>query len=949
MAVVVGKSDSEIAALAPVQSVSGRTGVVSTANIAADLSLSSYALRSYVDGVLSSVVTFTGTTDCSANPNYPAATIGDAYVVSVSGKIGGASGAVVSPGDVFIANVTNGGGTQAAVGGSWTVVGHTLAGALLASNNLSDVASTSTARTNLGLGSIATQAASAVSITGGSVAGISDLAVADGGTGASTAAAARANLGLVIGTDVLSPAGSGAALTGITSGQVSGLGTMATQAASAVSITGGSIAGITDLAVADGGTGASTAAAARTNLGLVIGTDVLAPAGSGAALTGLTTSQVSGLDASLAAKQPLNATLTSLAASTAPTNLTRAGNAPAATTGQMLYAVDANTFGVVASQAYGRSLLNSAGASASRTTLGLNTMATQAANNVAITGGSVAGIADLAVADGGTGASTAAAARTNLGLVIGTDVLSPTGNGSGLTGITAAQITGLGGSGSMGSQDASAVAITGGTITGITDLAVADGGTGASTAAAARTNLGLVIGTDVLAPTGSGSGLAGITSSQVGLGSVTNDAQTKAAIVPNTVPTAGQLHVGNAGGTAFGVVSASGDATISATGAITLANGAGTRTNLGLGSIATQAAASVAITGGTISGAAVTGLSAPSASGDAATKGYVDGLVSSPMNFKGATDCSTNPNYPAATIGDTYVVSVAGKIGGASGTAVDIGDLYLAKSTNAGGTQAAVGASWAVIEHNLQGALLSANNLSDVASASTALGNLGGQAASGNLTATITTATPTNLAAGVLASNGTDVDVVATGAANRMFGTNGSGVLGFYPVTSGYISGGQINNSQMTTGTLLNSSINAAANIDATKLGTGAVDNTKFNYLSNGTEDVQTRLNSLKVETTGIHDTAPIVGVIYLDQKAQVARTINGLYGLKTTSGTCTLSVKINGTAVTGLSALSVTSTSQDAVATAANTVAAGDIVTLEYTAVSSPVDMRATLKATRT
>jgi len=44
------------------------------------------------------------------------------------------------------------------------------------------------------------------------------------------------------------------------------LGTMAAQSSSSVSITGGSISGITDLAVADGGTGGSTAAAAMVNL-----------------------------------------------------------------------------------------------------------------------------------------------------------------------------------------------------------------------------------------------------------------------------------------------------------------------------------------------------------------------------------------------------------------------------------------------------------------------------------------------------------------------------------------------------------------------------------------------------------------------------------------------------------------------------------------------------------
>lgn len=49
---------------------------------------------------------------------------------------------------------------------------------------------------------------------------------------------------------------------------VTDAGTMAAQNSASVSITGGSITGITDLAVADGGTGASTAAGALTNLGL---------------------------------------------------------------------------------------------------------------------------------------------------------------------------------------------------------------------------------------------------------------------------------------------------------------------------------------------------------------------------------------------------------------------------------------------------------------------------------------------------------------------------------------------------------------------------------------------------------------------------------------------------------------------------------------------------------
>jgi hypothetical protein len=63
----------------------------------------------------------------------------------------------------------------------------------------SDAAS---ARSNLGLGSISTQNSNSVTITGGSISGITALPIASGGTASTSATQARTNLGLAIGSDV---------------------------------------------------------------------------------------------------------------------------------------------------------------------------------------------------------------------------------------------------------------------------------------------------------------------------------------------------------------------------------------------------------------------------------------------------------------------------------------------------------------------------------------------------------------------------------------------------------------------------------------------------------------------------------------------------------------------------------------------------------------------------
>ena len=213
---------------------------------------------------LSGFVNYKGTWNASTNTPTLVSSVGtkgDYYVVSVTGSTNLNGITTWTQGDWAIFNGT-----------AWEKVDNT---DLVTSVAGRTGAITLTTADVSGLGTIATQAANNVSITGGSITGITDLAVADGGTGASTAGDARTNLGLVIGTDVLSPSGSAANLTSFPTFNQNTTGT-------ASNVTG-------TVAVLNGGTGATTTSGARTNLGLVIGTDVLAPNGSAASLTSFPT------------------------------------------------------------------------------------------------------------------------------------------------------------------------------------------------------------------------------------------------------------------------------------------------------------------------------------------------------------------------------------------------------------------------------------------------------------------------------------------------------------------------------------------------------------------------------------------------------------------------------------------------------------------------------------
>lgn len=86
------------------------------------------------------------------------------------------------------------------------------------------------------------------------------------------------------------------------------------------------------------------------------------------------------------------------------------------------------------------------------------TINTPTISSPTITGGSFTGGTDIAVADGGTGASTAAGARTNLGVAIGTDVQAYDADLSAVAGVSSAGLIARTGSGTASARTLTAPA-----------------------------------------------------------------------------------------------------------------------------------------------------------------------------------------------------------------------------------------------------------------------------------------------------------------------------------------------------------------------------------------------------------------------------------------------------------------------------------------------------------
>jgi hypothetical protein len=404
-----------------------------------------------------------------------------------------------------------------------------------------------------------------ISGNAGNVTGV--VAIVNGGTGATTASDALTNLGAYPATN---PAGYTTYTGTVTNvggtGSVNGISLSGTVTSSGNLTLGGTLSNVDintqttgTLAVTRGGTGATTAADALSNLGAYPATNPAGYTSNAGTVTsvGITSTDISVSGSPITTSGSVTLTLNTVpiskggtGATTAADALTNLGAYPATNPGG--YTTNLGTVTSVG----GTGSVNGITLSGSVTSSGNLTL-----------GGTLSGInlttqvtGALPIANGGTGATSASAALSNLGAY-------PSSNPNGYTS-NAGTVTSVGGTGSVngitlsGTVTSSGNLTLGGTLSGVDlttqvtgALPIANGGTGATSASAALTNLGAYPATN---PNGYTSN-AGTVTSVGGTGSVNG------ITLSGSVTSSGNLTLG---GTLSGI-----DLTTQVTGALPIPNG----------------------------------------------------------------------------------------------------------------------------------------------------------------------------------------------------------------------------------------------------------------------------------------------------------------------------------------------------------------------------------------
>ncbi len=216
--------------------------------------------------------------------------------------------------------------------------------------------------------------------------------------------------------------------------------------------------------------------------------------------------------------------------------------------------------------------------------------------NVTITGGSITGITDLAIADGGTGASTASGARTNLGLgtIATQDANNVSISGGIIANVTLDNVTVD--VETLSNVTLVNVSVTSGTFTGITAANIA--GANISSGNATLTNVTATQANLTTANVGNlqtaNAQITGGTIQNVTLDNVTVDVETLSNIT--------LTHVTVTSGTLTGITAANIAGANISSGNATLTNVTATQANLTTANIGTVQTASLQATGGTANG-----------------------------------------------------------------------------------------------------------------------------------------------------------------------------------------------------------------------------------------------------------------------------------------------------------------------------------------------------------